>query len=303
MSWKHFAPVPQEATLSFGGYSFIHPQAWKEYLDKVIREDYPDYFVEHLNGFWRDFRWRKQESCILTSLEEYLFHEFGVCIPEDNLFKVYNKEGQGLDLTSVIDAISGVIEPLGFEIYRVLAVDPEIRSTLGDSDKVIGEKQGKLVEGKPGLCMINVGNGFSHAFYWKNIDRRGFRHEKFRMVVLINKRAEDVQTTRSAAQSLNSYLQFFKEVVQSEGVQSGSSLETNFAEIEELENICTALGESWDPETRANIDKHLATLLEKYQVFMSKRSREGQQNEEGLQVLLEAGQMVRKVVREGTGSR
>ena len=92
MSWKHFTPAPQEAILSFGGFSFIHPDFWETYLIDVIREDFPDYFADYLSGKWNTGLWREKESCILTSLEAYLFHQFGILVPEQNLFQGKHSE-------------------------------------------------------------------------------------------------------------------------------------------------------------------------------------------------------------------
>jgi hypothetical protein len=306
MSWKHFTPLPQNATLSFGGYSFVHPEAWDRYLDKVIQEEYPDYFSEHLQGQMKNARWRDQESCILSSLENYLFHEFGIFIPEENLFKVFNKDGKGLELFNMLEAISAVIEPLGLEIDLTLALDAEIIAALGESDRVIDEKQARLVEGRPGLCMINVENGYNHAFFWPKIDSRCTRHKKFRLIVLIKKSAEEGIPQRSALVGLDAFLKYFWEAIRLDLKDHRLNVECPgeiLAEIGELERYCTNTDQEWDVDTRAQIDQRLAILIEIYQDFTDQRSHLDRRTDGPSRTLLAAGQMIRRVIQESPRAR
>jgi hypothetical protein len=302
MSRKHFAPLPQDATLSFGGYSIVSPQAWKIYLDKVIQEDYPDYFAENLQGRWNGDQWRVQESCILIALESYLFHEFGICIPGENLFKVFNKEGEGLELPDMMEAISAVVEPLGLEIDRVFALDPEIKAALGENDRMIDEKQSDLLDGRPGLCMINVEDGYSHAFYWRKIDPRGFKHEKFRFVVLIRRIVEEEGVRRSPVLSLRAFLDYFLNAITEKRSSSHSKiafLENIRPEIQVLERACSGASESeGDPDTSAKVDQLLASLLASYQGWIAEESLNDRRTRERSWIVIEAGQMVRKAIRE-----
>ena len=295
MTWKHFAPLPHDATLSFGGFSFVHPGAWKRYLDKSIREDYPDYFAEHLGGKWNTGQWRDKESCILTSLENYLFQQFGVCIPEENLFKVYNKEGEGLELSNMLEAISAVIEPLGLEIDRVLAADAVIRTALGESDKVIDEKQAELVDGRPGLCMINIEDGCSHAFFWRKIDKRGFKKERFRLVVLIKRIAEDVVPNLSAVESLSAFIQYFQDTIRQKSLINNAGngfFEETQSEIQELERFTHNADTGWSEGFRARVEQHLASLLSAYRECISASSQADQSSHERDRLVFEAGRMV-----------
>jgi hypothetical protein len=301
MSLKHFSPAPEEAKLSFGGFSFIHPEYWDNYLNEVIREDFPDYFAALGSGRWNSDQWKEKESCILNSLVDCLFHQFGVRIPERNLFQVYNKEGEGLELSNLLEAISAVIEPLGLEIDRVLAVDPEIRAALGEGEKVIGEDQAGAVEGKPGLCMINVKQGYSHAFFWRKIDRRGFKNERFRMVVVVKKIAEDRVPQLSAVESLKSFLHFFQDRFSLNDRRLESEygfFEKIQADIRVLEKDAQDFRVNGDGETRIKIDQHLACLLDDYRQYSDRLKPAGAQQVGQFRVLFEAGQMVRKVVSE-----
>jgi hypothetical protein len=79
-----------------------------------------------------------------------------------------------------------VIEPLGFQVERVIVPDPELRVALGDERRTVGMEQASLFEDQPGVCMININPGENHAFYWERMDTRRFHKEQFRMAFIVN---------------------------------------------------------------------------------------------------------------------
>ncbi len=209
-----FLPLPQKAVLSLGGFSCVRPAAWSEYLESTLEERYPIYFREY--SLHKDFEKRWMENnCILEALDQYLFDEFGVLIPVDNLFKVYNPSGEGLLPCQILEAISAVVEPLGFEVDKMIVPDDGLRLEMGYPEKVVDLSHAEDFRNKNGIGMINIREGYSHAFYWKGIDPGKFYKEQFRMALMIRPQKANLLFPRSAIASLDSFLCIFQEYLAS----------------------------------------------------------------------------------------
>lgn len=203
MKSKSFSCLPGQAFISFGGYTWVKPDVWRAYLDTTIRTRFLWYFLKKI---WQkdDTRWLEND-CIFSSLSKYLFSQFGMIVPEDSLFKAYNPKGEGIMPGKIIDAMIAVIEPLGFEIDKVLVTDIELRSGMGHPEKVVGLSNAFEFDGKPGLCMINIKDGYSHAFFWKKMDPVKFTDEQFRMAVLVKRKANGQINFHSALQCFDEF--------------------------------------------------------------------------------------------------
>jgi hypothetical protein len=307
MACKQFAQIPKDATLSFGGYTCIKPKAWENYLNDAIQYEYPDYLMNHRTGGGAETRWREQESCVLAALEKYLLAQFGLYIPEDNLFKIYNEEGEGLELDSLLEAVSAVIEPLGLEIDRALATDAEVRAGLGSgrgagySEKVIDGTRAQEVDGKPGICMINIEAGQSHAFFWRKIDPRGFEDERFRLVVLLRRKGAEITPDLSAAESAEAYLRFLDDYITADPFFSRRLSKSVAKMRSEMESLMAFLhdGKAWQSDDfRQKVDARLVSIIASFLNGVAVNALEDRTVIERAGPYYESGQMVRKVLRE-----
>lgn len=177
----HILTVPETAVLNLGGYTGYKAEEWNRYFWKSVRRCYPWYFLLHRFGK-HNADWKKND-CIYESLRQNLLHEFGVILPERTLFQVFNRGGKGLLPADVLRAISAVIEPLGLEIDQVAVANQTLGGALGYADRVVDAAGAQDWHGKPGICMINIENGYSHAFYWKAMNARKFADPAFRLAL------------------------------------------------------------------------------------------------------------------------
>ncbi len=173
--------VPENAVLNLGGYTGYKAEEWNRYFWSSVLRFYPWYYLLHRfdkqNANW------KKNDCIYESLRQNLLYEFGVILPERTLFQVFNRGGKGLLPADVLRAISAVIEPLGLEIDRVVVSNETLRGALGYPERMVDVAGAQDFHRKPGICMINIENGYSHAFYWKSLDARKFTDPAFRLAL------------------------------------------------------------------------------------------------------------------------
>jgi hypothetical protein len=209
MVLRHYPQVPTSAVLEIGGYYLVKPGEWQAYLNSLIQIEYPAYYQEQ-NGKQISSLWRSN-ACILESLEKYLFREYGVTIPQDNLFKVYNQAGEGVPPEFLLEAIAAVIEPLGFEVDKVIVPDPELRAAVGNDPRILGIEQASLLDGKPGVCMINIKPGESHAFFWERMVAMRFHKEQFRMALIVKPVGSRSTQDLSAPQSVESFCELVRQ--------------------------------------------------------------------------------------------
>jgi hypothetical protein len=184
MDGLHFSPVPAGMLVSAGGVTRVSPEPWARYLDAQLQRLFPAYWRRR-HGAQPDTRWR-ENACILEALEQYLLARFGIALPEDNLFKVYNEDGEGLTPCQIAEAVSAVIEPLGFEIDRILVADDGLRRAMR-CERAVGLSHAADFDGRSGLCMINLREGYSHAFYWERMDAARFTKDQFRMALMVRR--------------------------------------------------------------------------------------------------------------------
>jgi len=173
--------VPETAVLNLGGYTGYKAEEWNRFFWSSVRRFYPWYYLLHRFGK-HNTDWKKND-CIYESLRQNLLHEFGVILPERNLFQVFNRDGKGLLPADVLRAISAVTEPLGLEIDRVVVANKNLGAALGYPDRVVDAADAPDFHRHPGICMINIENGYSHAFYWKSMDARKFADPAFRLAL------------------------------------------------------------------------------------------------------------------------
>jgi hypothetical protein len=196
-------------TLSLGGYSCAHPEEWNQYLLDQIRKLYPDYLQYESPDWVSGVPW-KENACILEAIDQFLFEEYGFSLPDNNLFKVFNKDGDGIPPGVILEVIACLIEPFGFEIDMVIVPDDELRSEVGNQENVVGAWDASAFEGRPGICMINIRKGYSHAFFWKKMDTKKFQKSQFRMALTI-KKVDQLEEDRSARNSIDIYCDLLME--------------------------------------------------------------------------------------------
>jgi hypothetical protein len=149
--------------------------------------------------------------------------------------------------------------------------------------------------------MINIEDGCSHAFFWRKIDKRGFKQERFRLVVLIKRIAEDVVPNLSAVESLSAFIQYFQDTIRQNSLINNAGngfFEETQSEIQELERFTHNADTDWSEGFRARVEQHLASLLSAYRECISASSQADQSSHERDRLVFEAGRMVQKVVRE-----
>lgn len=198
----HITTVPQNAVLNLGGYTGYKAEEWNRFFWNSVRRFYPWYYLLHRYGK-QNADWKKND-CIYESLRQNLLHEFGVILPERTLFQVFNRDGKGLLPADVLRAVSAVVEPLGLEIDRVAVVNKTLGAALGYPERLVDASDAQDFHRKPGICMINIENGYSHAFYWKSIDARKFHDPAFRLALRLRWKSTQV-TKLSRVNSLDSY--------------------------------------------------------------------------------------------------
>ncbi len=174
--------------LSLGGYTCLRPRPWRRFLWRVAYRRYPWYSLRQLlPGSQR--RHIEDNNCILDAVEDYLFHVYGLLTPNDTLFPVYNGRGAGLLPADILPAIRAVVEPLGFEIDSAVVPDNDLRQGLAGTNSscystlLVSLDEAAAFHDKPGIAMINIKNGYSHAFYWDCMDARKFGSPEFRLAV------------------------------------------------------------------------------------------------------------------------
>jgi hypothetical protein len=235
-----YPQISEAAILTFGGYSFVKPSAWEDYMHTMLENRHPAY-VQHHGQAEITPRW-KDNACILESLSEYLFHQFGMTVPLDNLFKVYNMDGEGIEPASLIEAIEAIIEPLGYAVDKIIAPDAELRQGLGRPDIVVDISRSGEFDDLPGVAMINIRDGYSHAFYWPKMQAAKFTKEQFRMAILIRPLTPPVGESLSSRDSLENFCWYIRENFSSVLEAPGSkSTGLSCKLLEEMERLTACL--------------------------------------------------------------
>jgi hypothetical protein len=189
-----FQCLPPDAFVSDGKLTSVKEGAWRQYLESVIHNRFPSFEAQFVAGQPPLSHWQEND-CLFTSLRVYLSEQFCMLIPADNLFKIYNSVGQGLLIGELVEAISALIEPLGFEIERIMAPDEELRHALNDP-RAVGYEHAGVFHGRDGIGMINIKAGYNHAFYWKNMDASKFTREQFRLALLVKRQEQHQHPAR-----------------------------------------------------------------------------------------------------------
>jgi hypothetical protein len=288
MVLRHYPQVPPSAILEFGGYRLVKPGEWQVYLDSLIRDEYPAYYREY-SGNGNISLWRSN-ACILESLEKYLFSQYGVYIPSDNLFKVYNQSGEGVPPDQLLEAIAAVIEPLGFQVERVIVPDPELREALGDEQRTVGMEQAYLFEGLPGVCMINIKPGESHAFYWERMDARRFHKEQFRMALILRPAVPSPTQTLSAEGSVEGFCQLLHEYLDERDSGKQGELAPLVNQVEALDR-CVESQPLQQASFHELVLEQVSALVDLLRDLVKRKAVAG--GEEA--TLIEAGELVRRI--------
>jgi hypothetical protein len=212
-------------TMRLGGFACAHPEAWSRHLLDQIRRLDPAYLHADSVGVGSEPRW-KENACILESLDQYLFEEYGFSLPENNIFKVFNKNGEGIPPGLILEVVSNLIEPFGFEIEQVIVPDDELRREVGGQEYMVGAWGAPAFDGRAGICMINIREGYSHAFFWKRMESVKFRKSQFRMAILI-KQVKGWTESRSARESIDIYIALLTEYLVYIGSDSRDPVRVN----------------------------------------------------------------------------
>jgi hypothetical protein len=290
MTTLAFPPLPQEALLQLGGFTFVQPAAWRRYLNSAATERYQAPWQESSLSE-QNLSWL-ENGCVLQSLEQYMFDQFGVVVPQENLFRYYNPLGEGVSPADMLEAIAAVIEPLGFEIDLVLAADEELGKGLGCPEKVRNLTHAADFEGKSGLCMINVHAGYSHAFYWRKMETAKFFKEQFRLAVLVKRQDGSQPPQRSLLDSLEAYRRLLKETLLGPGAVSPAPAHL-LSEVEELCRYARSHRNRQGSRFRANVERRLLALL----ALVEENRLTGPCLEEN-ETLLAAGLLICRAFRE-----
>jgi hypothetical protein len=293
MNFAPFTPLPHNAILSLGGFSMVKPLEWNRYLDSTLRERYPLYRQEQDSGPAGDGS-RLENGCVLQSLEQYLLEIFGTAIPADNLFKVFNHDGQGIAVDKMLEAISAVIEPLGFEVERVLVADDALREGLGWAERVASLADAGDFDGKAGICMINVRPGYSHAFYWNKMQAGKFYKEQFRMAVLIKRQDGSLPAPLYAHVSLGTYCQLLGGYVDKR-FSSGPASQSLRAEVIALSRYAHNARYRNGRCFQENVDRRLDTILRMLNEQLPEEGNMGEAGDD--ECIREAGKWMRLLIR------
>ncbi len=289
MALRHYPQVPHTAVLQFGGYRLVKPGAWEAYLDSLIQIEYPDFFQQQSGNEGDNPQWRSN-ACILESLEKYLFTQYGVSIPKDNLFKVYNYSGEGIPPEQLLEAIAAVIEPLGFEVDRVIVPDLELRRALGDDQRTVGLDQDLFFEGKPGLCMINIKPGESHAFFWERMDARRFHKEQFRMALTVKPAGSSPGQALSAEDSVQGYCKLLRDYLEGQDLEVQPGLAPLLNQVEAL-GRCVEGGSVQEGSFRQLVFNQVSSLLDLLEDLFRTHPKPNDQQA----TLIEAGELICKI--------
>jgi hypothetical protein len=221
-------------------------------------------------------------------------------IPKDNLFKIFNEDGEGVLPAKIIEAISAVIEPLGFEVEKVLVPDEELRQGLGYEDRVCDITRVTEFHGKDGIGMINIREGYSHAFYWEKMDSKKFGKEEFRMAMMITRNEEKEYCSPSVIAGLLDYCQMVQDFVDGK-----KRIETTFSdpvlhqlegEIISLSRYLSDVDSSVAEDFRQDVDEKLVIIqsLVNYETIL----RNGDEVTQMRRALLETGERIREIWRQ-----
>jgi hypothetical protein len=285
-----FSLAPPQALLPVGGFLCVRPSGWAGYLDEIAKVYYPEFFLDEQLRVDAE-KLSQENSCILDSVEKYLFKQFGAAVPKENLFKFYNPRGEGISPDRMLEAIAAIIEPLGFEVDAVLAPDHELRLGLGMRERVYGMDNAQYFHGKPGICMINIEIGYSHAFYWNSMDRVKFSREQFRIAILLRRRAGFTQPSPSVFEGLKEYTNLLKTYTAAEeGTSTGIQEVRNQAECLELH---LQQGTGSNPSFWQNINENMEKLLTVIENSVNPLKLGGERAD-----LLEAGKLLLRVLTE-----
>lgn len=200
--------VPESAVLSLGGFTGYKAAEWDRFFLESVRRIHPWYYLRCRFGMQND-TW-KTNDCVFQSLKEYVLQEFGILLPEKSLFHVFNRRGKGILPRDLLKAVQAVIEPLGLEIDRVIVADGTLREALGCANCVTDLTGSEAFHGKPGICMINIENGYSHAFFWQAMNPRKFNDPAFRLALRLRWK-NAVQPSFSCLKGLLGYLELAKD--------------------------------------------------------------------------------------------
>jgi hypothetical protein len=75
---------------------------------------------------------------------------------------------------------------------------------MGCPEKLLPPEAYGSIDGRPGICMIHIEGGHSHAFYWARMDARSFQGEPFRMALTF-RRVDGRSPVFSAIDGLERY--------------------------------------------------------------------------------------------------
>lgn len=278
-----FSSLAEHNFFSFGGYTCVKPGAWKRYLDGVLREKYPDVKLQGSE------QWI-ENNCVFESLESYLFTEYGVFIPRQNLFQVFNQAGEGIAPDRMVEVITALIGPLGFEIDRILVADPELRAALGGEPTFVGMDQVERFDGRPGICVINIEDGYSHAFFWNRMNGRKFTSAKFRMAIRVRRKGRQPELL-SAIAGLETYAAMLKEGAAARQVPSENG-ESWAQRVDSLLEYVQKASDRQSAGFRQVVDERLGELIVDYRLSAGK----GWSDEDGF--VTDVGEMVRRIFRQ-----
>jgi hypothetical protein len=292
MVLRQYPQVPPSAMIEFGGYLMVKPIEWEDFLDGLIQNEYPAYYRDQF-GKQPSSLW-KSNACILESLEKYLFYQYGVSIPKDNLFKVYNQSGDGVPPELLLEAIAAVIEPLGFEVEWVIVPDPELRAALGDAPRTVGIEQAAMFEGQPGVCMINIKPGESHAFYWEIMNTSRFHKEQFRMALTIKPAGQLSTKALSAEQSVAGFCKLLYEYLVEKDDSGQAKMEPLVKQIEALDE-CVHSQECMELKNfRQKVFQIVSSMLDLFREV----GRTEPETDNDKATLIEAGELIRRIYSE-----
>jgi hypothetical protein len=204
----NYAPLPESAIFSLGGFTCFKPEEWNRFVQDTIRKHHPFYYFRQMFRKNADSSWNNND-CIFDSLKKYLLCEFGIVLPADTIFKVFNEKGEGVLPGNLVRAITAVIEPLGLEIDRIIVPNAILRNGLGCPEKTVDAGYAADFDRKPGICMIHIEDGNSHAFFWQSMDARKFKSEQFRMALQIRRKIPNSGAVFSAMQGLEALRKLF----------------------------------------------------------------------------------------------
>jgi hypothetical protein len=242
-------PLPESAYLSLGGYRSVRPAAWQAYLSRAIRTLYPGYYVRHLFRGRRDQRWL-DNTCVMDALAVYIFDRFGILLPHDNLFRVFNERGLGVLPVDMVAVIQALVAPLGLKIDRLVVPDDQLAQLVDPTGLRTAREDYPGLDGLPGVAMINIAEGYSHAFFWNAMQARKFDSAQFRMAItlkLSGGEAVSASEARCPADSLRGFYELAFRLLDSCGKDSPGAE----AALENLAHLLAECGPLDGAEDRA----------------------------------------------------